>query len=161
MKEAQHTTHQKVYDSIAQLPPYLKELLDVAIEQLEYAYAPYSKFHVGAAVLLEDQTVFPGSNQENASYPLCMCGERVALYNAAANKPGVVIKSLAITAKNLLKKLDQPVSPCGACRQVIHEYEIKQKSPIEIILKGDLPQVYYFNSSKVLLPFGFDSSFLH
>jgi len=160
MNEDQNKTDQKVYDSIDHLEPYLKELLAVAIQQLDHAYAPYSKFHVGAAVLLEDQSIYPGCNQENASYPLCMCGERVALYNAAANKPGVLIKSLAITAKNLQKKLDQPVSPCGACRQVILEYENKQNSPIEIILKGDTPEVYYFASSKILLPFGFDSSFL-
>ncbi|MFZ1703294.1 MAG: cytidine deaminase [Saprospiraceae bacterium] len=150
----------KVYDNESILPLLDKELLEIAIEQLEFAYAPYSKFRVGAAVRLLDGTVFPGSNQENASYPLCMCGERVALYNAAANKPSVAPATLAIVIKNEVKPIDKPVSPCGACRQVIAEFEHRYQQPIRILLKSDASKVYEIQSIKDILPLGFDASFL-
>jgi len=127
---------------------------------LNVAYAPYSNFYVGAAVLMEDGTVHKGCNQENASYPLCICGERVALYNAHVNAHGKKIKTLAIIAKNPSKKLDQPVSPCGACRQVIAEFEQKQSAPIEIFLQGESDEVYYLESNDKLLPYQFSSKVL-
>ncbi|HCV50569.1 MAG TPA: cytidine deaminase, partial [Saprospirales bacterium] len=119
-----------------------------------------SGFLVGAAVQLNNGVVLGGCNQENASYPLCMCGERVALYNAAANYPHQSVVSLAIVARNPRKKLTQPVSPCGACRQVIAEYESRYGSDIRIILKGETNDVIIFDTIKELLPYGFDGTFL-
>ncbi|MBK8514950.1 MAG: cytidine deaminase [Saprospiraceae bacterium] len=150
----------KIYESIEELSVPDRELMLMAVEELKNAYAPYSNFHVGAAVRLNDQSVYIGSNQENASYPLCMCGERVALYNAAANKPFVPIESLAITIKNLNMIIAKPVSPCGACRQVISEYEFRHRQAIRIFLKSDNDEVYVISSVNDLLPLGFNASFL-
>jgi cytidine deaminase len=134
--------------------------VEEAVRQLDFAYAPYSKFRVGAAVILEDGSIYGGCNQENASYPLCMCGERVAIYHATISKPGVKIKAVVITAKSPSQKLLSPVMPCGACRQVIKEYEDRYNSPIKIILKTDDEFVYSCESAAAILPIGFDSSFL-
>ena len=127
---------------------------------LKVAYAPYSNFLVGAAALMEDGSIHRGCNQENASYPLCICGERVALYNSHVNAVGKKVVALAIIAKNPAKKLMQPVSPCGACRQVIAEFEQKQNAPIEIFLKGETDEVYQFDSTEMLLPYQFSSKVL-
>ena len=150
----------KVFSSSAFLSMDDNELLQIAIKQLDNAYAPYSKFHVGAAARLEDGSIYVGSNQENASYPLCMCAERVALYNAAAVKPEVPIESLAITIHNPTMVIDKPVSPCGACRQVISEYEFRHGRPIRILLKSDAEEVYEIASVADLLPLGFNGTFL-
>lgn len=137
-----------------------KTLIDKAVAMTDAAYAPYSGFLVGAAAQLSNGVVLGGCNQENASYPLCMCGERVALYNAAANYPNESVVTLAIVARNPKKKLTQPVSPCGACRQVIAEYESRYKSDIRILLKGETDDIIAFKSIKELLPYGFDDTFL-
>lgn len=137
-----------------------RSLVDKAVAMTDTAYAPYSGFLVGAAALLSNGVILGGCNQENASYPLCMCGERVALYNAAANYPNETVVSLAIVARNPKKKLTQPVSPCGACRQVIAEYESRYGADIRIILKGETADIIEFNSVKELLPYGFDDTFL-
>ncbi len=137
-----------------------KELMLRAIEQLDNAYAPYSGFKVGAAARLVDDTIYLGSNQENASYPLCMCGERVALYNAATYNGKTAVESLAITIKNIRMPIEKPVSPCGACRQVISEFEHRHHHPIRILLKSDSPEIYELNSVSDILPLGFDGSFL-
>lgn len=150
----------KVYSSMDELSEADRELMIKAIAQLEKAYAPYSKFYVGAAARLVDGDIFIGSNQENASYPLCMCGERVALYNAGANKPDIAVESLAITIKNQNMTIDKPVSPCGACRQVISEYEFRHNHPIRILLKSDTPEVYELRSIEDILPLGFNGAFL-
>lgn len=150
----------KVHPDIESLSREDRELISYAIEQLENAYAPYSLFRVGAAVRVEDGTLFPGCNQENASYPLCMCGERVALYNAAANAPGKKPVSLAIVIKNEKKPVLTPVSPCGACRQVIAEFENRYQNPIRIFLKSDGPEIYELQSVKDILPLTFDGSYL-
>ncbi|HRO07729.1 MAG TPA: cytidine deaminase [Saprospiraceae bacterium] len=148
------------YNALSELTPADLELVQKAMEQLPKAYAPYSGFHVGAAVRLADDSIFVGSNQENASYPLCMCGERVALYNAAANKPDVSPMTLAITIQNQKIKITEPASPCGACRQVISEYAFRHKQPIRILLKADSEVVYEIQSNEDLLPLGFNGSFL-
>jgi len=137
-----------------------KTLIDKAVSMTDAAYAPYSGFLVGAAAQLSNGLVLGGCNQENASYPLCMCGERVALYNAAANYPNETVVTIAIVARNPKKKLTQPVSPCGACRQVIAEYESRFGSDIRILLKGETDDVIEFKSIKELLPYGFDDTFL-
>ncbi len=142
------------------LDDYAKSLIKEAERMLMVAYAPYSNFYVGAAALMEDGSIHGGCNQENASYPLCICGERVALYNAHVNAIGLKVMSLAIIAKNPSKKLELPVSPCGACRQVIAEFEQKQSSPIEIFLKGETDIVYQFDNSELLLPYQFSGKVL-
>lgn len=152
-KDLIHTT----YDQLSLLD---KALIDKAVEMTNHSYAPYSNFYVGAAVQLSNGIVLGGSNQENASYPLCMCGERVALYNAAANYPDEKVDTLAIVARNPKKPLDKPVTPCGACRQVIAEYQLRYGQPIKLILKGENDKVVIFNGIKELLPYGFDESFL-
>lgn len=150
----------KIYPNIDGLTPDDRELMLAAVKQLDFAYAPYSHFHVGSAVRLKDGSLYVGSNQENASYPLCMCGERVALYNASANNPSSAPKTLAITVKSENTKIDKPASPCGACRQVISEYESRYNEPIRILLKSDGTEIYEINSVADLLPLGFNNSFL-
>lgn len=150
----------KKYQSIEELTAKDQELMLAAIAQLDNAYAPYSGFHVGAAVRLKDDSVFLGSNQENASYPLCMCGERVALYNAAVYRRDIPVESLAITVRSKQKIITQPVSPCGACRQVISEYESRHQHPIRIMLKSDSPEILELRSVSDILPLGFNGSFL-
>jgi cytidine deaminase len=135
-------------------------ILKAATKAMDFSYAPYSNFNVGAAARLNNGQIVIGANQENASYPLCMCGERVALYNASMLSSEFKIDAIAIVAKNKNKKIDKPVSPCGACRQVIQEYENRQDSSIRILLKGESDKVLIFEGISSLLPFSFDISFL-
>ena len=148
------------YDSIQELSEEEQSLFELAESQLEKAYAPYSNFYVGAAVLLNNQKIVPGSNQENASYPLCMCAERVALYSCSALYPEAIPLKIAVVATNRQNKISKPIPPCGACRQVILEYEQRFNSPIEILLKDDTGKYYKFSSARDLLPLAFDGSFL-
>jgi cytidine deaminase len=137
------------------------DLVDEAKKALLLAYAPYSKFKVGVAVRLVNGAIYLGANIENASYPLCLCGERVALAHAHAAAPGIAVKAIAIISQSQKKKSKIPVSPCGACRQVISEWEGKQKKPIQIILSnqaGSLIQT--FHSIQELLPLSFDAAAL-
>ena len=122
--------------------------------------APYSHFKVGAAILLENGEVVTGNNQENAAYPSGMCAERVAIWSAASKYPKIAVKKVAIAVKSGNKKIDKPVAPCGACRQSLLEYEIKQKAPIEVFFMGEIGNVIKANSLQDLLPFSFDQSFL-
>ena len=138
-----------------------QKAIDEAIRQLDLSYAPYSGFHVGAGLALEDGSYIGGSNQENASYPLCMCAERVALYHLSAYKPGVKIRTLAITARNQSGLIERAVFPCGACRQVIFEYERRQKSAIRILIYTKEGQTYITESAASILPYAFDESFLN
>ena len=126
-----------------------------AVLSREKAYAPYSKFQVGAAILLENGEVIFGNNQENAAFPSGLCAERVAVTQAGAVHPGVAIKAIAITAATSLRKVAEPVPPCGACRQVLSEYEYRQKSPIPIYFMGDDTEVYLVSSVAELLPMVF------
>lgn len=131
-----------------------------AIEARRTAYAPYSKFSVGAALLLENNEIVLGSNQENAAYPSGMCAERVAIWKAGSAFPGVKILKLAITASSEITKVDQPIGPCGACRQSLSEYEIKQKQAFSILFMGEVGEIVKTESLLSLLPFSFDSSYL-
>jgi cytidine deaminase len=124
------------------------------------AYAPYSGFRVGAALRTENGLVVMGANQENGSYPLCMCGERVALYNYAMHCGGDVIATLAIVASGE-KSGTAPAPPCGACLQVLNEFEMRQNMrPIRLLLQGDSDIIWEVPSVKTLLPYSFDGSFL-
>ena len=132
-----------------------KELLKKARESSSRAYAPYSNFYVGAALLLENGITVLGNNQENAAFPSGLCAERVAIFSAGANYPDVKIKAIAITCKSSTFKVNQPLSPCGACRQAMSEYEMCYKSNIRIILQGETGKIRILNSIADLLPFMF------
>lgn len=134
--------------------------INEAIRQLDLSYSPYSGFSVGAGIVLADGTILGGSNQENASYPLCMCAERVALYHLSAAKPGTKVLTMAITARNQNGIIERAVFPCGACRQVILEYERIQKSPIRLLIYTRSAKVLVAESGASILPFAFDESFL-
>lgn len=129
-----------------------KNLIESAMQVSKTAYAPYSKFLVGAAALLENNTVVLGSNQENAAYPSGMCAERVALFSASAQFPGQKIKALAIYAHSLDFEIQTPVSPCGGCRQVMAEYELKQGVDFPVFLVGKDMLTYRISNTKSLLP---------
>jgi cytidine deaminase len=150
----------QIIDQFEELSEGDQLLMDKARGILNVSYSPYSKFQVGSSLILDNGIILTGTNQENASYPLCICAERVALYHAGAQYPDAKIISLAVTARSSTQSLPKPVSPCGACRQVITEFESKQKSPIRLILMGDSGQVFIFESGRDLLPLGFDGSII-
>ncbi len=149
-----------VFDSIEELSNTVKDLMNKAIEAKQNAYAPYSNFKVGAAFLLEDGTVVTGNNQENAAYPSGMCAERVAIWKVSSEYPNLKISKLAITASSSTQLTKEPVAPCGACRQTLSEYELKQKDKIEVYFMGEVGKVIKTNSVLDLLPIAFDKSFL-
>lgn len=149
------------FESMEELTEDDRSLMQVAIKARENAYAPYSNFHVGAAVLLESGEIVIGSNQENASYPSGLCAERVAVFHAGAKFPGVSITSIAISASSKERIVDRPAAPCGNCRQSISEYETKQGTPITLIMMGEKGEILKCNSIADILPLAFDSSFLN
>ncbi len=155
MKEIKLEQHIKVCKSPDELPLELQHLLDEAHKATRHAYAPYSKFNVGAAVLLNNGKVVIGANQENASYPVGVCAERVAITSASAQFPGVKVKAVAISAKAKRGKTDNPVAPCGICRQTILEYELLHQQNIELVLQGETGDIYWIPSAKTLLPLFF------
>lgn len=124
------------YTGIDELPEQDWELIFCAREAGLNAYAPYSGFRVGAAVLLENGEIVSANNQENAAYPSGLCAERVALFYAASNYPSLAIKAIAISNLNNEAKSSEIAKPCGSCRQVISEYEDLSGKPIRIILDG-------------------------
>ena len=136
------------------------DLKNQAFEARSKAYAPYSKFTVGAAILLDNGVVVKGSNQENAAYPSGLCAERVAIYYAGANYPDAKIVKMFITASPQDRDLELPIPPCGSCRQAIAEYEFKQDVFIEIFFMGAKGDIYKSDSLKNLLPFVFDKNHL-
>ena len=130
-------------------------LLEKANAFLQNAYAPYSEFKVGAAVLLDSGKVVSGSNQENAAYPSGLCAERVAFFHAKSRYPDSIIKSIAITAQSENFSVDYPITPCGACRQVIAEVESRQNQSIRIIMRGQTGATHIIDGISNLLPFVF------
>jgi cytidine deaminase len=144
------------FDSVDELNAGDKKLMDEARKSVGNAYAPYSHFNVGAAVLLENGVIVCGNNQENASYPIGLCAERVAVFAAGANYPGIKISAIAITALSKAFVIDKPVAPCGACRQAIAEYEHRYKHPIRLIMSGENGKVMVAEGIKNFLPFMFD-----
>ena len=160
MKQVKINTQYTVFDSQTELEENDNALMLKAQEAINNAYAPYSHFQVGAAVLLESGKVVLGNNQENAAYPSGMCAERVAIWSAASRYPKEKVLKIAIAVKSTLKEVTKPVAPCGACRQTLLEYEVKQKAPIEIFFMGETGKVIKTNSLSDLLPFSFDASFL-
>ena len=160
MKNIEITTTATLFKDISELASEDTMLMEQAIVAREKAYAPYSKFSVGAALLLENGEIILGNNQENAAYPSGMCAERVAIWNAGARFPEVKIIRLAISAKSANSLVDTPVGPCGACRQSLSEYEFKQQQPFEILFMGEVGEVVKVPSLQSLLPFSFDNSYL-
>ena len=160
MKEINTNTQLFVFESFEELPQDIQNLMEKAVEIRKKAYAPYSKFRVGAALLLDSGQVVSGSNQENAAYPSGLCAERVAIFYAGANFPEAKILKIAITATSDLNSNTTPIPPCGSCRQAIAEYEFKQDFPIEMYFMGETGEIYKSNSLKNLLPFTFDKNFL-
>ena len=130
--------HSAIYEcQMDELSPEEQQLVDKAIVSTNYSYAPYSDFHVGAALLLDDGTMLPGCNQENAAFPAGLCAERSAIFAAGAQYPDAKPVALAIAARDNFGALTQePVSPCGTCRQVIIETETRYKQPLRILLYG-------------------------
>lgn len=149
--------------SFVELPEADRELVEAAKEATHGSYAPYSKFRVGAAIRMADGSILTGANQENAAYPSGLCAERTAAFHASAVKPGIRMEKIAIAAwtnpsgsdgipyDNFFQKM--PISPCGACRQALLEYETLH-GPIEVILYGR-EMIYIFPSVASLLPFSF------
>ena len=160
MKKITISADFEVYETEAELPQGVQDLMKQAIEAREKSYSPYSKFRVGAALQLENGEVITGSNQENASYPAGLCAERTAIFYAGAKYPGVHITRLVITARSLNHAVEVPTPPCGSCRQAIAEYEVRQERPIEIYFMGEKGKVVKANSISDLLPLIFDNSYL-
>lgn len=160
MKKIEIISTFTVYPELNQLPKEVKDLMLKAIEIRKNAYAPYSKFRVGAAILLDNNKVIVGSNQENAAYPSGLCAERVAIFQAGSIFPSNEILKIAISATSDSKPVHSPIPPCGACRQSIAEYEFKQKKPIEIYFMGESGEIYQSDSLSNLLPIGFDKKYL-
>ena len=137
-----------------ELSPQDQELVQAAIKATHNAYANYSRFYVGAALRLENGKMVIGANQENAAFPSGLCAERTAVFAAQANYPDSPIETLAIAGRNEKGVLPSPITPCGACRQVILEIEDRYKKPIKILLYGT-QKIYCVRSVKDLLPLSF------
>lgn len=160
MKKLEIKTVFYEYESLRMLDAKDVELMQAAIAIRKKAYAPYSNFRVGAAVLLENGTVVLGSNQENAAYPSGLCAERTAIFQAGALYPEERIMKIAISASSDLKETTLPIPPCGACRQSLLEYETRQSSFIEMFFMGASGVVYKSPSIANTLPFHFGKSSL-
>ena len=145
----------EVYNDITDLAKEDAELLTQARVVTKQAYAPYSNFFVGAVARLANGKTVAGTNQENASYPVGICAERVLLGNAATLYPGVSIDTIAISYDSEEVKSDHPISPCGMCRQALKEYETRTDKPIRLIMAGQKGKIYIVKTVSFLLPFAF------
>ena len=156
MAEVKITIDYEEFSSVSEMEPKDQELVKVAIEAQKGSYSPYSHFQVGAALLLDNGIVVKGANQENAAYPSGLCAERSAMFWAGANYPDVSMNTLAIAGADHGVLCESPASPCGACRQVMAEYQKKHGKPMKIILVGS-KRIRKFKCVDDLLPFIFDS----
>lgn len=163
-----HKTMQKIKLEIAveviehysELPILDAQMCEAAIEAMKGSYSIYSKFRVGSAVLMENETIVSGSNQENAVYPLTLCAERVAIFAASHQFPNVKFTKIAVATHFEEAPNQLPIFPCGSCRQVIREQEVRYESPIEILILNSKGKVYRVPSVTEILPFSFDKSAL-
>lgn len=151
--------HYQEYDNEQDLPTTYRNLVSAAKQAAESAYAPYSNFKVGVALLLDNQEIITGNNQENAAYPSGLCAERVAVFYANAQYPDNAVLAIAITAMNEKGFVKQALAPCGACRQVLLETEQRYGKPITVILHGT-ENIRLIPNVKALLPFFFDKKSL-
>jgi cytidine deaminase len=143
------------FSSLKELDKADQELLEQAIQASETSYSPYSEFHVGAAVRLTNGMLINGNNQENAAYPSGLCAERIALFFAQAQYPEIPIDSIAIFAGSKEFKLDKPVTPCGACRQVMAEYENRHGRKMRVIMGNGDGMIQIIEGMENLLPLMF------
>ena len=137
-----------------------RQLLEQAKQATDNAYAKYSNFYVGAAALLDDGSVVIGSNQENAAFPSGLCAERSAIFAAQSQRPEQAVVAMAVAARNEKGFLSQPITPCGACRQVVLEMEDRYKQPVRILLYGE-SRIFELSSIKDLLPLSFVDAHMH
>ena len=156
MTDRRITIDYTAYDAPSEMEPQDQELVAAALEAQKGSYSPYSKFRVGAALRLVDGTIVKGANQENVAYPSGLCAERTAMFAAGANHPGVAFDTLAIVGGNGDEVCDLPAAPCGACRQVMAEYQRLYGQPLKVILIGTRA-IYKFHQVEDLLPLIFDS----
>ena len=148
----------EVYDSVEELSVEDAWLLQEARKVTSQAYAPYSQFKVGAIARLTNGESVTGTNQENASYPVGLCAERVLLSAASSIYPNVPIETMAISDHNTQGESNRPVTPCGICRQTLAEYQLRLNHPIRLILSGLEGKIYIIPQSNMLLPLSFNSS---
>ena len=144
-----------IYNSSDELNAEDAVLLASARDTAKFAYAPYSKFFVGAAAMLANGKTVTGTNQENASYPVGICAERVLLSAVASQYPGEAVHTMAISYRNSSGESSKPLSPCGMCRQALVEYEHRTKTPIRIILSAITGEVFIIENASQLLPLSF------
>ena len=157
MIKESHEFAYEVYDSVEELNEADAWLLNEAREVTSVAYAPYSNFNVGAVAKLDNGQIVAGTNQENASYPVGICAERVLLSTVATLYPNIPIDTMAISYNNTNGQSSSPISPCGMCRQSIVEYEHRMKQPIRLILSGMEGKVIIVEKANSLLPLSFGS----
>lgn len=155
MKQITHSFDYQIFDSALELQLPDRELLEKAKEAIAGSYAPYSRYHVGAAVKLANGQVIGGSNQENMSFPAGLCAERVAIFAATSAFPGIPVAAIAISALSDDFEVTEPVPPCGMCRQAIVEYEMKFNNKIRLILGGQSGKIFIFHGVGLLLPLAF------
>ena len=146
----------EAFDELSELSADEQLLLAQATEAMQRAYAPYSGFRVGAAIVLENGVIVQGNNQENMAYPSGLCAERVAFFHAGAMYPGERIHKLAITAGSDQFPSERPIAPCGACRQSMLEYELNQGQPITLLMRGLKGRIYRVKGIQSLLPLYFN-----
>lgn len=158
MKEINLTTKIAVYP-LEECAEMEKKLIEAAKEATKNAYAPYSGFSVGAAVLLENGEIVPGNNQENAAYPSGLCAERTAIFFANASRPDQKVIAIAVAARHNGQFTKDVITPCGGCRQVLLETENRFGSPIKVLMYGN-DEVYVLGSAKDLLPLSFGDEML-
>ena len=157
MKQKKFEFSFEVYAGIDELNARDQQLLTEARNVTDKAYAPYSNFHVGAAAKLGNGKIVTGTNQENASYPVGICAERVLLSAISSLYQGIPVETMAVSYQSKKMKSDHPISPCGMCRQALQEFEGRTGKPIRLILAGMEGEIYIINSASQLLPLAFSS----
>ena len=143
------------YTSLSEMPEKDAELVRKAVEATRGSYAKYSNFRVGAALRLSDGRIVTGANQENVAYPSGLCAERTAIFYAQAQYPDLPIEAVAIAAADRVGYVENPIFPCGACRQVFSEIRSRYGKPIRVIMYG-LSKIYVVEDISALLPFQFE-----
>jgi cytidine deaminase len=155
MKQNEYKFSYEVYNAIDELNEDDRYLLNKAQEATQNAWAPYSRFRVGAVARLKSGAIVMGANQENASYPAGICAERVLLSSAGASYPGDPVETMAVSYEGDGVVSDHPISPCGICRQTLQEFEHRTQHPVRLILAGKTGKVYIIPSAGMLLPLAF------
>lgn len=156
MTEKQITINYTEYTSLDELCPKDRELAHKAIEAMKGSYSPYSHFRVGAAVRMSNGEIVNGANQENAAFPSGLCAERTAMFYASAHFPDEAIEELALAGGTEKEICDTPATPCGACRQVMAQYQAKSGKPLAVLMIG-AKRIWKFNRVEDILPLIFDS----